>query len=376
VTDTGCGIAKDKQNGVFQAFTQVANLQTVTGTGLGLAICQRLVSAMKGHLSLQSEENRGSCFSFSIPIEKACAESITAQHVITMPLNMPVKELSQRYKVLIVEDNAINLDVACALVGKLGHSVTAASDGTSALKCMLENQYDLALLDINLPDIDGVELSKKLKAIAKSREESFKTIAVSAHVFNEGIAKFIASSFDGFVAKPVQMKKLKPSIDQVMLNVTGLLNQRLENGATVITEEGDGLNLSIDTVADVKKSNDLVSADSNNDYSDWLLFDLEIPNQDIEYLGPDKVKQLTLLFCQQVNNEYRDFANLTKSQQQQKLHKLKGAAIALGLVRLYQLCHHLESHCQAEPLSENQLLMLNELKTESLMVLKKYADNL
>ncbi|PKG82023.1 TMAO reductase system sensor histidine kinase/response regulator TorS [Colwellia sp. 75C3] len=376
VTDTGCGIAKDKQGGVFQAFTQVANLQTATGTGLGLAICQRLVSAMKGHLSLQSEENRGSCFSFSIPIEKACSESIAAQQIITMPVNMPLKELSQRYKVLIVEDNEINLDVACALVGKLGHSVTAASDGTSALKCMLENQYDLALLDINLPDIDGVELSKKLKAIAKSREEHFKTIAVSAHVFNEDIAKFIASGFDGFVAKPVQMKKLKPSIAQVMLNVTGLLNQRLENGTTAITEEGEGLNLSIDTVADVIKNNDLLSEESDNDDSNGLLFDAEIPNQDIEYLGSDKVKQLALLFCQQVNNEYRDFANLTMSEQQQKLHKLKGAAIALGLVRLYQLCHHLESHCQAEPLSENQLLMLDELKTNSLMVLNKYADNL
>jgi two-component system sensor histidine kinase TorS len=380
VTDTGCGIAKDKQDDVFQAFTQVANLQTATGTGLGLAICQRLVSAMKGHLSLLSEENRGSCFSFSISVEKASIEAITAQQRITVPLNMPVnipsKELSQRYNVLIVEDNEINLDVACALVGKLGHSVTTASDGTSALKYMLENQYDLALLDINLPDIDGVELSKKLKSMAKSRQEPFKTIAVSAHVFNEDIAKFIASGFDGFVAKPVQMKKLKPTITQVMLNVEGLLNQNIESGeiatVTTISKANENVKSSnLATESEVQKSNDFPIADS-----DFLLFDLEIPTQDIEYLGRDKVKQLALLFCQQVNNEYREFANLTLRQQQQKLHKLKGAAIALGLVRLYQLCHHLESHCQVEQLSEHQLLTLEELKAQSLTVLQEYVNNL
>ena len=377
VTDTGCGIAKNKHEGVFQAFTQVANLQTATGTGLGLAICQRLVSAMNGHLSLISEEGRGSCFSFSIPIETASTEAISAQQIITMPVNMPSKELSQNYNVLIVEDNEINLDVASALVEKLGHNVTAAKDGTSALKYMLENHYDLALLDINLPDIDGVRLSKQLKAMAKEKQEPLKTIAVSAHVFNEDITQFIASGFDGFVAKPVQMKKLKPSIAQVMLNVASSLNQNIEKSKAVRAQENNSLSSNnIDTVAEAKKSEIFPNNGNEDDDYKRVLFDLEIPNQDIEYLGSEKVKQLAQLFGQQVNSEYSNFSDLTQSQQQQKLHKLKGAAIALGLVRLYHLCQKLESHCQTKQLSEYQLLMLEELIAKSFILLNKYADNL
>ncbi|MEH6454142.1 MAG: ATP-binding protein, partial [Psychromonas sp.] len=369
VTDTGCGIAKDKQTLAFEAFAQVKNLQTATGTGLGLAICQHLVSAMQGRLSVISEENRGSCFSFTIAADKASTEAVQAQQIVMTPSTA----LSQRYNVLIVEDNEINLDVACALVDKLGHQVTAAKNGTSALKYMLENHYDLALLDINLPDIDGVTLSKKLKAIAKQKHYPVKTIAVSAHVFNEDIAKFIASGFDGFVAKPVQMKKLKPSIAQVMLNVAGSIHQPLEKGKPVIELVNE---TKLGVVAEANKNNDFPKNENENDYRHSILFDFDIPNQDIEYLGVEKVKQLTQLFCQQMNNEYNDFCKLSAHQQQQKLHKLKGAAIALGLVRLHHLCEQLESHCETEALNNQQLFILDELITQSSVELEQYAKNI
>jgi len=355
VTDTGCGIVKDKQASAFQAFTQVENLQTATGTGLGLAICQHLVTAMQGRLSLFSEENRGSCFSFTIVAGQASPEAIEAQQIIVASIDAPTDALTQRYNVLIVDDNEINLDVACALVKKLGHNVDVAKDGSSAFKLMLESGctgYDLALLDINLPDIDGVTLSQKLKAMALEKQHELKTIAVSAHVFNEDIAKFIASGFDGFVAKPVQMKKLKPSISQVMLNVIGVNNQPLEK--------------------------DKLAQQPNSDvaHNGYLIFDVDIPNQDIEYLGHEKVKQLAQLFCQQVENEYHDFALLSSHQQQQKLHKLKGAAIALGLVRLHHFCGQLESHCQTQALNRKQLHKLDELITHSSAELNQYVNAL
>ncbi len=234
--------------------------------------------------------------------------------------------MSQRYQILIVEDNEINLEVACALVTKLGHSVTPAKDGTSALKSMLDNHYDLALLDINLPDIDGVTLSQQLKAMAKEKQQPLKTIAVSAHVFNEDIAKFIESGFDGFVAKPVQMKKLKPSIAKVMFNVKGSVSQRAEQG--------------------------------------------------IEYLGSGKVKQLALLFCQQLNSEYSDFSSLSAIAQQALLHKLKGAAIGLDLVRLHQLCHKFEINIKDKKLTMQQLLIIDELTKLSKESLNQYAKSL
>jgi two-component system sensor histidine kinase TorS len=363
VTDTGCGIAKNKQADVFQAFTQVANLQSAAGTGLGLAICQRLVSAMKGTLSLESEENRGSCFVFTIPLTNASSEAISTQQVLLLPS----QDVMQRYRVLIVEDNEINLQVACALVEKLGHSVTAAKDGSSALKLMLKNQYDLALLDINLPDIDGVTLSKQLKSMAKEKQQPLKTIAVSAHVFEEDVTKFIESGFDGFVAKPVQMKKLKPSIAKVMFKIEGLVSDGVNKDETALEQIAEN----VEPISNTSECEGDVT-----DLSQYLLFDANIPNQDIEYLGNDKVKQLAQLFCQQVSSEYSDFSSLSATEQQVKVHKLKGAAIGLGLARLYQLCHHLESHCQVAPLSKKQLQILDALIIQSSVELNQYAKNI
>jgi len=366
VTDTGCGIAKDKQSDVFQAFTQVANLQSAAGTGLGLAICQRLVSAMQGQLALESEEGRGSRFAFTIPLKDASKQAVQAQQALYSEPQAVPQVLSQRYQILIVEDNEINLDVACALVEKLGHTVTAAKDGTTALKFMLKNQYDLALLDINLPDIDGVTLSKQLKAMAQEKQQALKTIAVSAHVFNEDIAKFIESGFDGFVAKPVQMKKLKPAIAKVMLNIEGFANEVVESIVEPVVEKNEVVTL---------QGNEALFAD-NDELAEFLLFDANIPNQDIEYLGSDKVKQLAQLFCQQVSTEYSDFSNLSAAEQQAKVHKLKGAAIGLGLVRLYQLCQQFEVSLQGNKLSEAQLAMITELMELSKETLNEYAKSL
>ena len=230
---------------------------------------------------------------------------------------------------------------------------------------MHNNRIDLALLDINLPDIDGVVLSQQLKVIAKEKQTPFKTIAVSAHVFNEDITKFIKSGFDGFVAKPVQMKKLKPSIAKVMSNIEGLINQRID------TEVEQRFEI-VEALVPADKDSRVESQELSN----FVLFDASIPNQDIEYLGSDKVMQLIQLFCQQLNSEYSDFSSLSAIAQQAKLHKLKGAAIGLGLIRLYQLCQTLEINTAENKLHSSQLLMIEELVQLSNESLQQYAQTL
>ncbi|QUM77063.1 TMAO reductase system sensor histidine kinase/response regulator TorS [Moritella sp. 24] len=348
IHDTGCGIAQDKQKEIFEAFTQVANLSNTDGTGLGLAICRRLVSAIQGSLSLTSIEAQGSCFYFTIPLEVASQTLIDEQLAIVST----VVETKTRFRILIVEDNQINRDVACELVKKLGHDVYTAYDGASAIKVYEHQDVDLALLDINLPDIDGVELAVKLRDMAERKQRQLKTIAVSAHVFKDDITKFIDSGFDGFIAKPVQMKRLRGSISKVMANV-------------VCTDEyAQSVVISDDEEIVTSKA------------SEPVLLDTSTLEQDLQYLGKDKIITLGYLFCEQVKSDYSDFAALNAEDQEKLLHKLKGAAVGLGLTALYTLCQQFEELCKIKALSESQLAALDLLIQNSVDQLKHYMQQL
>ena len=171
------------------------------------------------------------------------------------------------------------------------------------------------------------------------------------------------------------MKKLKPSIAKVMFNVRGFVNQEVEGGAEQETEPCLELKVEMPEAVVIASTNKDSLVESQ-ELSEFLLFDADIPNQDIEYLGSDKVIQLTRLFCQQIDNEYSNFSSLSAIDQHAKLHKLKGAAIGLGLVRLYQLCHTLEINTEDNKLTSSQLLMIDELAQLSKRSLNQYAQSL
>lgn len=336
VTDTGIGIEYSKQQEIFEAFTQVNNLSSASGTGLGLAISQRLVDAMGGALSLQSEKNHGSCFSFELQIAPASQDNINAQMQLTADSIYP--HFNKILKVLIVEDNEVNLGVAIGLTEKLGHQVVGVGDGERAIEKMNNQIFDLALLDINLPDINGVDLSQQLKNIASQQDYQLKTIAVSAHVFREDIDKFLDAGFDGFIAKPVQMKRLVPIISKVM-----------GGQKTVdVKDEPDG-----------KK-----------------LFDPDILNQDLRYLGTDKVIALVDLFEQQATSYVEKLQQANTSQQKALLHQFKGAAHSVGLIELYNLCHQLESEVAKKKLSKMQINAIEIQISTALPLLLNYASRL
>ncbi|MGB0937731.1 MAG: TMAO reductase system sensor histidine kinase/response regulator TorS [Colwellia sp.] len=360
VTDTGCGIKEEQQKLIFNAFTQIDNLQTASGTGLGLAICQRLVNAMHGEIYLKSRINQGSCFSFVIPLQKADEQAIVAQEALFQPF----KDVNAALSTLIVEDNEINLDVACALMEKLGHEVMPVKNGKAAVEIMKSNEFDLALVDINLPDTDGVSLSNELKKLAKNKNQVLKTIAVSAHVFNEDIATFIESGFDGFVAKPIQMKKLRPIIAKVM--------NRSETSNDINQAFIDSVECSQPTV---EKDNEL-EIPAIQSLSKYLIFDDKVPNQDIEILGVTKIVALINLFFEQLSTEYADILRLNAKEQREKLHKLKGAAVSLGLIKVYRYCQQLEKSVSKEGMSNRQYSTLAQLLAQSRLELKKYSHRL
>ena len=337
VTDSGIGIAPSKQLEIFEAFTQVANVSSASGTGLGLAICQRLVSAMKGQLSLNSIVGQGSCFSFGLRLDKVATELIIAPP----PPQSLLVATAVTLNILVVEDNDINRQVAIGLTEKLGHRVHGVADGKAAFAALTQSRFDLALVDINLPDINGVDLAQQLKQQASNDHYELKTIAVSAHVFQEDIDQYIKAGFDDFIAKPVQMKRLTATISKVMAS----------HSQSIV------IDCPVQTVSTEQ-------------------FNPEILNLDLPYLGEQQVSGLIDLFKQQSQELLPLLQGANPVQQQQQLHKFKGATQSVGMTKLAVVCGALEEHCQSQVLSPEQLAMLGQQIKKSLPLLLDYQTQL
>jgi len=344
VIDTGIGIPFNKQTMVFEAFSQEGLYNPMGGTGLGLTISQRLVKGLGGTLELVSEPQQGSSFWFSLELpvgEPQDENSIDQIMQDTGPL-----------RVLLVEDNEVNQMVARGLLEKLGHRVTVAGDGVSALDEVTSQVFDIALVDINLPDINGVELSGQLRKLAAHQNRELPIVAVSAQVLKEEVEGYLAAGFDGFIAKPVQMKKLRPMLAKVIKGYS---------------EAGLGLPEADQTGAGKIGSEQADNAESENT-GEW--FDRRVLEQDMEYLGREKVQQLIELFTQDSVLTMSSISAASDAVEQARLlHKLKGSAASVGLTRLHQLCSEMELQANSSLLSLVQVQQLNEALDRSLSII-------
>ncbi|NRB69499.1 MAG: TMAO reductase system sensor histidine kinase/response regulator TorS [Vibrio sp.] len=310
VSDTGIGISEQEQENLFEAFTQASGgIGAKGGTGLGLAISKRIVEAMGGILTLESEVGQGSRFSFSIPLSQGSKVSVKA----------PSLRALHAAKVLLVEDNPINCMVAEGFLKSLGHEVVIAPDGESAQKLYSECDFDIALLDINLPDCNGIELLDKLKSL---RSDSVtQMIAVSAHVYNEEVESYLSAGFDGYLPKPLDKDAL----------------------CSLIQDSIKGHQLSL-----------AQTAGKQTQGAPSLVLDPSIVRRDSLVLGNDKMKKIINLFDEGADETMHlmqtavehDDANQIK----QLAHKLKGSAGSLGLLALSDVCLRIESSTQ--PIAE------------------------
>lgn len=304
VRDSGPGIPADEQEAVFEAFRQrKRDIGHQGGTGLGLAISRKLVAAMGGELNLVSEPGKGCEFSFSLPLQRSSAQ-LTAE---AQPLH-----LGQSRDILLVEDNEINRLVAHGMLTRLGHRVTLAEDGRSALALVTERPFELALLDINLPDMDGMSLREDLAAISEEmHERPLPAIAISAQMYPEDIRHCLAAGFVDFVGKPVRLAVLANAIDQLF------------------RQEG----------ASIEPSAQLAATSSTNQ-PEWAN---PVLDADLPLLGMARIRQLVALFESQGRVLVDKLAQAEGSEQRQLAHKLKGSALALGLTEFASHCAALEA---------------------------------
>lgn len=218
VADTGIGIPPEQQNAIFEKFTQADG--TITrrfgGTGLGLAITCQLVSLMGGRVYLSSVAGQGSIFSFTIKLRLPSAADKTTAAERQSAATAAEQSLSLR--VLLVEDNLVNQRLATIMLKKAGCEVVVAGDGLLALKQLKKERFDLILMDMQMPNMDGLEATASIRAIESSPEERHDyaglggrpvtIVGLSAHARQEDADRARAAGMDDFLTKPIVRSKL------------------------------------------------------------------------------------------------------------------------------------------------------------------------
>ncbi len=212
VSDTGIGIPAAKLEHIFEAFAQSDSSVTrqFGGTGLGLTISRELAARMGGILRAESEPGKGSTFRFVFP----CAVAALEAEAPGGPLLPTIPTANTGRRILVVEDNRINQRLMLAILKKLGHHVTLASSGHEALEYVGAQTFDLVLMDIQMPEMDGVETTQKIREREAHGGPHLPIIALTAHAMTGDRERYLAAGMDDYLTKPIQRDELIAAIDR------------------------------------------------------------------------------------------------------------------------------------------------------------------
>ena len=208
VTDTGIGIADNELDYIFESFAQGSIASPNAGTGLGLAISKSLVEMMDGHIYAVSEKDIGSSFYFSVVVEPWAEQTLPAAPAAG-------DEAADRsgVAVLLVEDNQINQNLAKEVLQQAGVRVDVANNGKEALTCLKSTQYFAVLMDLRMPEMDGLEAIQHIRA--NPLTVGLPVIALSAGVLKEEVESALSAGFDYYLPKPVDFQELLELLDHI-----------------------------------------------------------------------------------------------------------------------------------------------------------------
>lgn len=306
VEDSGIGIPQDELDKIFAMYYQVKDShggKPATGTGIGLAVSRRLAKNMGGDITVTSEQGKGSTFTLTIHAPSVAEEVDDAFDEDDMPL--------PALNVLLVEDIELNVIVARSVLEKLGNSVDVAMTGKAALEMFKPGEYDLVLLDIQLPDMTGLDISRELTK-RYPREDLPPLVALTANVLKDK-QEYLNAGMDDVLSKPLSVPALTAMIKKFW-------DTQDDEESTVTTEE--------------------------NSKSEALL-DIPMLEQYLELVGPKLITDGLAVFERMMPGYVSVLeSNLTAQDKKgivEEGHKIKGAAGSVGLRHLQQLGQQIQS---------------------------------
>lgn len=228
ISDTGIGISAEDKDKLFKSFSQVDGSITrrFGGSGLGLAICKNLVEKMGGNIWLESNEGEGTSFYFTVKFELGTEVIEKERKEYKLIKN------KKRMQVLVAEDSIVNLNVISRMLEEKGYEVHKAGDGLKALELVEKFKYDVILMDIQMPLMDGIEATRRIREMEGTKRHT-PIVAITAFALRGDKEKFISMGMDDYIAKPVKMKELFSTIEKMFFknidtNKKVVLNSRGE----------------------------------------------------------------------------------------------------------------------------------------------------
>lgn len=214
VRDMGVGIPSDQLDSIFTSFHQVDNSTTrrFGGMGIGLSMASQLAELMGGRMWAESEVGVGSTFHFTVCLQEA--RKINTQSVIVL----------DNLEILLAEDSPTNQLLATANLKKAGHKVDVAKNGVQAIEALAKKQYDLVLMDVAMPEMDGIEATINIRAEEANTGHHIPIIAMTAFAMNEYREKCLNAGMDGYVTKPVSADELRKAIETFLASLSSAGN--------------------------------------------------------------------------------------------------------------------------------------------------------
>ncbi|CAO4157207.1 hybrid sensor histidine kinase/response regulator [Methylorubrum extorquens] len=318
VTDTGIGIPAEKQDLLFERFSQVdsSTAREFGGTGLGLAISQRLVHLMGGRIGVESRAGQGSTFWFEVDLRPSEAVD---EHPPNPSEAALIRSAAGGAHVLLAEDLEINQDIARSILEAAGHWVDVAIDGVHAVEAVQRRAYDLVLMDVQMPAMDGITAARHIRSLGSAYTD-LPIVALTANVLPHQVQAFTEAGMNGHVGKPFKRDELLAAVERWA-----------KKPLTGQASDGAGLELEHDRAPEETG------------------FDPAVFGEVLDMLGPAKTGDLLQRFGQELEARLgNDVQGRSPDELCRDAHALASQAGFLGFVALREQCLALEGACAEE----------------------------